>query len=261
MSVPRLLTVAVVALALGACAPLDAAVGDPCALRVPGAGPEQEVGLDRASAMAMTTVAGVGQARGASIEEVAAVLAAAPWAPDAEAFDVGRAAAAYDVVPAAADASTVARAEALLGYHGAALTCRADRAETVREPEGPDGLTPRARTVRVAIGDTFGELPVGGFAPGGVSTGHREGSAHYDGLAVDVFFRPVEEANRRRGWAVAQWLTAHAERLDVATVIFDDRIWSTRRSGQGWRDYGPYRGDTDNEVLRHLDHVHVDVVG
>ena len=45
------------------------------------------------------------------------------------------------------------------------------------------------------------------------------------------------------------WAVAHAERLDLATVIFDRRIWTGRRSLQGWRDYRHPSGETDNPVL------------
>ncbi len=51
---------------------------------------------------------------------------------------------------------------------------------------------------------------MGGFAPGGVSSGHSPGSAHYEGRAVDVFVRPVTVPNRQHGWAVAQYLVANA---------------------------------------------------
>ena len=99
---------------------------------------------------------------------------------------------------------------------------------------------------------------MGGFAPGGVGQGHGEESTHYDGRAVDVFFRPVTEENRREGWLLAHWLVAHAEDLDVQYVIFDDRFWSAHSSRGRWRDYdAPEPG---NEILRHLDHVHVDVL-
>jgi hypothetical protein len=62
-----------------------------------------------------------------------------------------------------------------------------------------------------------------------------------------------------RGWRLAHWLVAHAQELDVAVVIFDRQIWSARRSPQGWRPYAHPSGDTDNPVLAHEDHVHVDV--
>ena len=125
------------------------------------------------------------------------------------------------------------------------------------------GLTQRAAVVREDIEEVFGPQSLGGFAPGGVRDGHMEGSAHYEGRAVDVFFRPVTEANRDRGWALAHYLVAHAARLDVRTVIFDARIWTAGwRSGDGWRPYTPDTSGRDAEtaaVLEHRDHVHVDV--
>jgi hypothetical protein len=106
----------------------------------------------------------------------------------------------------------------------------------------------------------FGELPTGGYAAGGVSAGHMKGSAHYDGRAVDVFVRPVSAPNKRKGWAIASYLVAHASRLQVDHIIFDKRIWSAGRSEQGWRDYDPGDRAGDRAVLEHRDHVHVDVV-
>jgi hypothetical protein len=88
-----------------------------------------------------------------------------------------------------------------------------------------------------------------------------EGSAHYDGRAIDVFVRPINAENNRRGWAIAQYLVAHADRLLVDHVIFDDRIWSAgTRSEAGWRDYEPGSRSGDRAILEHRDHVHVDVL-
>ncbi len=44
--------------------------------------------------------------------------------------------------------------------------------------------------------------PLGGFEPGGVGTGHMEGSTHYEGRAVDISVRPISPANKVRGWAI-----------------------------------------------------------
>jgi hypothetical protein len=124
------------------------------------------------------------------------------------------------------------------------------------------GLTRRADDVRRQVEAVFGDLPLGGFAPGGVRDGHMEGSAHYDGRAVDIFMRPVNEQNKERGWAVAQYLVAQADRLEIQTVIFDDRIWRAgSRSDDGWRDYHPPARSGDRAILEHRDHVHVDVFG
>ena len=158
-----------------------------------------------------------------------------------------------------------ALASALTGYSPGRFSCVVDRATGPREETGPTGLTPRAERVRRDLEAAFGELSLGGFDPAGVTSGHMEGSAHYDGRAVDVFVRPVSEENRRRGWAIAAYLVAHADRLQVDHVIFDARIWSSGgRSEQGWRPYAPASAEgadaATRVVLLHRDHVHVDVV-
>jgi hypothetical protein len=115
--------------------------------------------------------------------------------------------------------------------------------------------------VRRDLERAFGRLSLGGFEAGGVSSGHMKGSAHYDGRAIDVFVRPMNEANNRHGWAIAQYLVAQADRLDIDHVIFDRRIWSAgRASERGWRRYDAPDGPGRRATLEHRDHVHVDVV-
>ncbi len=161
------------------------------------------------------------------------------------------------------DDDAAALAAALKGAEPASLTCLAGGSDS-EEPDRLDrrGLTARAAAVRADLLEAFGQQQLGGFAPGGVREGHMPGSAHYSGRAVDVFYRPVTEANQRRGWATAHYLVAHADRLDIDTVIFDGRIWTARRSVQGWRAYEPDTSGRSPEVaaiLEHRDHVHVDV--
>jgi len=87
-----------------------------------------------------------------------------------------------------------------------------------------------------------------------------QGSAHYDGRAIDIFERPITPANKIKGWAIAQYLVAQADRLSIQTVIFDDRIWrSGSDSSDGWRNYDPPETSGDQAILEHRDHVHVDV--
>jgi hypothetical protein len=154
-------------------------------------------------------------------------------------------------------------ASALTGWSPGRFSCVVRSASGPDQRLGPSGLTPRAERVRTDLRSAFGDLPLGGFAPGGVSSGHMPGSAHYDGRAIDVFVRPVDEANRRRGWAIAQYLVARAARLEIDHVIFDGRIWSSgRRSEEGWRTYRPSRTSSSpatQAILEHRDHVHVDV--
>jgi hypothetical protein len=153
-------------------------------------------------------------------------------------------------------------ASALTGNSRAAFWCTVDDDRHDVSADLDDaGLTARAAAVRADLARTFGDVPLGGFAPGGVREGHMSGSAHYDGRAIDVFVRPVSEANKRRGWAIASYLVSQADRLDVATVIFDDRIWKAgSSSSDGWQDYRiPSGSKGDRRILEHRDHVHVDV--
>jgi hypothetical protein len=157
-----------------------------------------------------------------------------------------------------------ALASALTGYSPATFWCVVDDADVPQEVAGASGLTGRAERVREDLAETFGRVSLGGFAPGGVSAGHMKGSAHYEGRALDVFVRPISRDNKRRGWAIASYLVSQAERLGIAHVIFDGRIWSAGgRSEDGWRDYAPTvpasASSETRRILEHRDHVHVDV--
>ena len=160
------------------------------------------------------------------------------------------------------EADARALASALTGNSPRAFSCETSGADDEASDRlNGDGLVERADTVRVDLESVFGELPLGGFQPGGVSTGHMSGSAHYEGRAIDVFVRPVNPDNRKRGWAIASYLMAQADRLSINTIIFDDRIWHAgSRSSDGWTNYAvPSSSRGDRAILEHRDHVHVDV--
>ncbi len=153
-------------------------------------------------------------------------------------------------------------ASALTGNSPRAFSCEVDEADEGGATRINDaGLTRRAAKVRKDLVAAFGEQSMGGFEPGGVSTGHMAGSAHYEGRAIDVFVRPISADNRKRGWAMAAYLMAQASRLEINTLIFDDRIWHAgSRSDDGWTDYDvPSSSRGDRAILEHRDHVHVDV--
>lgn len=156
-------------------------------------------------------------------------------------------------------------ASALTGFSQASLSCTVDTQSLPRQRMQADGLTARANAVKAAITTSYGDLPLGGFAPGGVTSGHMKGSAHYEGRAIDTFFRPITADNTRRGWELAHYLVANAARLHIEHVIFDKQIWTAGPdSKHGWHDYVPPEL-TGNEsaatlaILEHRDHVHVDV--
>ncbi|MDX6326369.1 MAG: hypothetical protein QOK15_2723 [Nocardioidaceae bacterium] len=161
------------------------------------------------------------------------------------------------------EAGARALASALTGWSPAKFSCVVHATSGPDQKPGSSGLTPRAARVRADLEAAFGPLPLGGFARGGVTTGHLPGSAHDDGRAIDVFVRPADAAHRRLGWAIAAYLVAQASRLGIQHVIFDGRIWTAGRSSEsGWRAYHPPTTSSSaatTAILEHRDHVHVDV--
>ncbi|WP_150243016.1 hypothetical protein [Nocardiopsis quinghaiensis] len=209
--------------------PLSTPWGPDCAVWVDG----EQVRLDRDQAQRATTAAAV------SVQGDSAPIAA----PDTS------------DVP---DSVTTLLEEGPEEDAGPSLTCRSTKDPELRVQEDlePSGLTARAQHLKDGMEEHFSGLSLGGYHPGGYDTGHGEDSAHYEGRAIDVFYRPVNEENRREGWVMAHWLIAHAPDYEIDVIIFDDKIWSTYYPSLGWRHY---EADPDNEILRHLDHVHVDV--
>jgi hypothetical protein len=167
----------------------------------------------------------------------------------------------YPSAYAAHESDARVLASALTGNSRRAFACRIAEAPHAAPTKLDDrGLTARAEKVRADLESAFGPQTTGGYAPGGVSSGHMQGSAHYVGRAVDVFVRPVSAHNKTRGWAMAQYLVAQAARLGIEHVIFDGRIWTAGAlSDEGWRVYHPTETAGSRLVLMHRDHVHVDV--
>jgi hypothetical protein len=67
------------------------------------------------------------------------------------------------------------------------------------------------------------------------------------------------EEHQRVGWALAEWFRVYADRLHVDYVIWDGRIWSVARAGEGWRRYdggGIYDVST-SPTASHRDHLHL----
>lgn len=123
------------------------------------------------------------------------------------------------------------------------------------ETMGPDGLTPRTRTVLIAVRAAFGVTDIGGYCPGGCTTGHIPGSDHYTGHAIDIMLTPMTAANRALGDQIATWLVANHQTLAIKYVIWYDHIWQPTT---GWQPYTHPGGGT-SPTERHEDHVHVSV--
>jgi hypothetical protein len=108
------------------------------------------------------------------------------------------------------------------------------------------GLTPDAVRVHRAICARFPSIK----AYGGVRADSLP--EHPSGRALDAMI-----SNTGTGWAIANFVRANAKRLGVSQVIFDRRIWTVQRGGEGWRSFG----DRGSATANHEDHVHVTVYG
>jgi len=117
-----------------------------------------------------------------------------------------------------ADARAVA--SALTGYSRAAFSC------VVPEPSGDaPGAAARdaVRAVRTALVDAFGDV--------------RADVRGRSGLAVAASSRP-------RGWALAGYLVANADRLGISSLSWDGRRWRAGDASEdGWRRDRHHRGD------------------
>jgi hypothetical protein len=137
-----------------------------------------------------------------------------------------------------------ALASALTGYSPAGFGCVARPTTVGAQQPGAGGLTPRARRVRRVLAHVFGTQQVGGHAD--------------RGRTLDVLVRPATAENRHRGWAMASYLVAQADRLHIARVVYDRRSWrSGTRSAQRWRPYPP---SGHRAALEYRDRVHVSVL-
>lgn len=126
---------------------------------------------------------------------------------------------------------------------------------TLSQQQGADGLTPAAAAVRQLVISTFGVRDIGGFA----TEGHVPGSDHYTGRAIDVMLTPIGPTNTALGWRIATYLQSNAARLGITYLIWQARIWSVSRAGEGWRPY-QHPGGGASPTLMHMDHVHVSVL-
>ncbi|WP_296141365.1 hypothetical protein [uncultured Tessaracoccus sp.] len=106
------------------------------------------------------------------------------------------------------------------------------------------GLRTRARNVMRVVCHEFPfvsrQLGVGG---------RGNASYHPTGRAVDVM------VSGTRGWEVAHMLQRHASRLGVTEIIYERRIWTAKRAGEGWR----WMSNRGNATANHYDHVHVSI--
>ncbi|WP_427385051.1 hypothetical protein [Janibacter sp. G56] len=102
------------------------------------------------------------------------------------------------------------------------------------------GLGPNASLVYAAVKNNFPQIStIGGYRAG-------DGGDHGSGRAVDIM------VTGSLGDSIAAYMQAHAGELNIAYVIWQQRIWFP---GGGW---SPME-DRGSATANHYDHVHVSV--
>ncbi|WP_157973905.1 SH3 domain-containing protein [Desertihabitans aurantiacus] len=77
---------------------------------------------------------------------------------------------------------------------------------------------------------------------------------HPSGKALDAMLPNYRSASSRAlGKDMAEWIKNNASQLNVEYIIYDQRIWNVRRSGEGWR----YMADRGSDNANHKNHIHV----
>lgn len=110
------------------------------------------------------------------------------------------------------------------------------------EPES--GLQPDTIRVHRAVCKLFPEITT--------YLGTGGGGEHAAGRALDIM-----TSAQGTGDAIAAYAQKNARALGVTEVIWQQRIWTTQRSGDGWRPMS----DRGSPTANHMDHVHVTTSG
>lgn len=107
------------------------------------------------------------------------------------------------------------------------------------------GVTSNAHNLQQAVCAKFGGSisSYGGNRP-------EAGSNHNSGRAIDFMISDMSS-----GQAIADWVRANGSQYGVTEVIFNQQIWTTQRSSEGWRSME----DRGSPTANHMDHVHVSV--
>lgn len=77
----------------------------------------------------------------------------------------------------------------------------------------------------------------------------RSDGEHSQGRAVDIMI------SGGTGWEIAEFLRENYAALGIEYIIYEQKIWSVERSGEGWRGMS----DRGSITANHFDHVHVTV--
>ncbi|NUO90686.1 MAG: hypothetical protein HOQ18_07660 [Dermatophilaceae bacterium] len=122
------------------------------------------------------------------------------------------------------------------------------------------GTVRLAQLIKTTYGNTYGLARS--------CTAATKPSEHFDGRAVDTFFNVRDAAQRTNANALISWLLAtdkagnpyaNARRLGVMYILWNNKMWSSYRTSEGWRPYSTCATTptTAYDTTCHRDHIHI----
>jgi murein DD-endopeptidase MepM/ murein hydrolase activator NlpD len=132
-----------------------------------------------------------------------------------------------------------------------------DPNQLVDDPTTDGKITARTAYILAQVEAAFPRSSWSCWAPRpGTDSEHPLGRA-CDGTFGNSIGTPAAGPALELGWAVVNWLKAHATQLGIEYLIWQGRIWSVARAGEGWRPYdGGGMHDPASVTGGHFDHAH-----
>jgi hypothetical protein len=145
-------------------------------------------------------------------------------------------------------------------------------------PTAIEGLSPyvpntgcdlRNRTGTLKLGNLIKATYANSYSTLRSCTGAtRPNSEHFDGRALDTFFNVRDTAERADAGALLTWLLvtddsgnrfANARRLGVMYIIWNNKMWSSYRTDEGWRPYlnCAQTPEPSADTNCHRNHIHL----
>lgn len=129
-----------------------------------------------------------------------------------------------------------------------------DAASAATSPYEIGPVQPQTAAVANTVGPMFGIRTVGGWRDPATEIYDPQG--HPAGLALDFMTNDIADGTAV-GDRLADYLIANATELGVAYIIWQQRIWSPDRPGEGWR----LMEDRGSPTQNHMDHIHLSLTG
>ena len=123
-------------------------------------------------------------------------------------------------------------------------------------PAAIEGLSPYVPDTACDLRNRAGTLKLGNLIKATYANSYstlractgatKPNSEHFDGRALDTFFNVRDTAQRANANALITWLLAtddkgntfaNARRLGVMYIIWNNKMWSSYRTSDGWRPY------------------------